>query len=129
MRCWRDLAQNRAGAVRVAATRNKNNYLNAQFVRLRARRGPQKAIIAVAASILTNGSLPATDAAVQGRCFNYRAAARIRYRPKAIFTPLALRLRLIPWCVDTIWITTPLSFFIAVALAPPATATPAETAV
>jgi transposase len=36
-----------------AATRNKNNYLHAQFVRLRTRRGPQKAIIAVAASILT----------------------------------------------------------------------------
>jgi transposase len=36
-----------------AATRNKNNYLHAQFIRLRARRGPQKAIIAVAASILT----------------------------------------------------------------------------
>ena len=36
-----------------AATRNKNSYLHAQFVRLRARRGPQKAIIAVAASILT----------------------------------------------------------------------------
>ena len=36
-----------------AATRNKNNYLRAQFVRLRARRGSKKAIIAVAASILT----------------------------------------------------------------------------
>jgi transposase len=36
-----------------AATRNKHNYLHAQFIRLRARRGPQKAIIAVAASILT----------------------------------------------------------------------------
>ena len=36
-----------------AATRNKHNYLHAQFVRLRARRGPQKAIIAVAASILS----------------------------------------------------------------------------
>jgi transposase len=35
-----------------AATRNKHNYLHAQFVRLRAR-GPQKAIIAVAASILS----------------------------------------------------------------------------
>jgi transposase len=35
-----------------AATRNKHNYLHAQFVWLRARRGPQKAIIAVAASIL-----------------------------------------------------------------------------
>src|SRR5216684_911802 len=36
-----------------AATRNKNNYLLAQFVSLRARSGPQKAIIAVAASILS----------------------------------------------------------------------------
>jgi transposase len=36
-----------------AATRNKHNYLYAQFVRLRTRRGPQKAIIAVAASILS----------------------------------------------------------------------------
>jgi hypothetical protein len=36
-----------------AVTRNKHNYLHAQFIRLRARRGPQKAIIAVAASILT----------------------------------------------------------------------------
>jgi len=36
-----------------AATRNKNNYLHAQFVRIRARRGSKKAIIAVAASILT----------------------------------------------------------------------------
>jgi transposase len=36
-----------------AATRNKTNYLHAQFVRIRARRGSKKAIIAVAASILT----------------------------------------------------------------------------
>jgi transposase len=36
-----------------AATRNKKNYFYAQFVRLRARRGPKKAIMAVAASILT----------------------------------------------------------------------------
>ena len=32
----------------------KNNYLHAQFLRLRARRGPKKAILAVAASILTS---------------------------------------------------------------------------
>jgi transposase len=37
-----------------AATRSKNNYLHAQFLRLRARRGPKKAILAVAASILTS---------------------------------------------------------------------------
>jgi transposase len=36
-----------------AAVRNKHNYLCAQFLRLRARRGPKKAILAVAASILT----------------------------------------------------------------------------
>jgi transposase len=36
-----------------AATRKKDSYLRAQFRRLRARRGPKKAICAVAASILT----------------------------------------------------------------------------
>jgi transposase len=36
-----------------AATRMKDSYLQAQFRRLRARRGPRKAICAVAASILT----------------------------------------------------------------------------
>jgi transposase len=36
-----------------AATRRKDSYLNAQYHRIRARRGPKKAIIAVAASILT----------------------------------------------------------------------------
>src|SRR5262249_5213141 len=36
-----------------AATRKKGSYLNAQYHRIRARRGPKKAIVAVAASILT----------------------------------------------------------------------------
>ena len=36
-----------------AAVRKKDSYLRAQFLRLKARRGPKKAIIAVAASILT----------------------------------------------------------------------------
>ena len=36
-----------------AAKRQKNSYYRAQFYRLQARRGPQKAICAVAASILT----------------------------------------------------------------------------
>jgi transposase len=36
-----------------AAARAKNSYLQAQFLRLKARRGPKKAAIAVAASILT----------------------------------------------------------------------------
>ena len=36
-----------------AAKRSKNSYYRAQFLRLSARRGPQKAICAVAASLLT----------------------------------------------------------------------------
>jgi transposase len=36
-----------------AAAHSKNNYLHAQLLRLRARRGPKKAVVAVAASILT----------------------------------------------------------------------------
>ncbi len=36
-----------------AATRVKDSYLRAQFLRLKGRRGPMKAIIAVAASMLT----------------------------------------------------------------------------
>jgi transposase len=36
-----------------AAVRTKNSYLRAQFLRIKARRGPMKAILAVAASILT----------------------------------------------------------------------------
>lgn len=36
-----------------AAARTKNTYLQAQFLRLKARRGPKKAAVAVAASILT----------------------------------------------------------------------------
>ena len=36
-----------------AATRAKNTYLQSQFHRIKSRRGPKKAIIAVAASMLT----------------------------------------------------------------------------
>jgi hypothetical protein len=36
-----------------AAVRSKNTYPQAQFLRLKARRGAKKAVIAVAASILT----------------------------------------------------------------------------
>jgi transposase len=36
-----------------AASRKKNSYFRAQFLRLRARHGPMKAIVAVAASLLT----------------------------------------------------------------------------
>ena len=36
-----------------AAVKKKDSYLQAQFCRIKARRGPKKAIVAVAASILT----------------------------------------------------------------------------
>ena len=36
-----------------AAARSKNTYLRAQFLRLKSRRGPKKAILAVASSMLT----------------------------------------------------------------------------
>jgi hypothetical protein len=36
-----------------AATRKKGSYLHAQHHRIKARRGPEKAILTVAASILT----------------------------------------------------------------------------
>jgi hypothetical protein len=36
-----------------AAVRKKDSYLKAQFLRIKTRRGPKKAIMAVAASILT----------------------------------------------------------------------------
>ena len=36
-----------------AAARKKDSYFKAQFLRLRARRGPKKAVVAVAASMLT----------------------------------------------------------------------------
>ncbi len=37
-----------------AATRKKDSYFHAQFMRLKSRRGPKKAILAVAASMLTD---------------------------------------------------------------------------
>ena len=39
--------------MRWSAARTKGTYFQAQFHRIRARRGPKKAIVAVAASILT----------------------------------------------------------------------------
>jgi hypothetical protein len=39
--------------VRLGSVKKKDSYLQAQFYRIKARRGPKKAIMAVAASILT----------------------------------------------------------------------------
>ena len=49
----RAVAQDRAGAIGLGCSRNQNSYLRAQFLRIKSRRGPKKAIVAVAASILT----------------------------------------------------------------------------
>ncbi len=49
-----------------AAKRAKDSYYRAQFFRLQAKRGPQKAICAVAASILTAIST-ATTCMIVGR--------------------------------------------------------------
>jgi transposase len=46
-------AQNHAVQCAWAAVKKKDSYLQAQFYRIRARRGPKKAIIAVVASTLT----------------------------------------------------------------------------
>lgn len=46
-----------------AAVRTKNSYLQTQFLRLKARRGPRKAILAVAASMLTAAYHMLRDAA------------------------------------------------------------------
>ncbi len=49
----RPLAQERARRGGLAAANTRGSYLRAQFLRLRARRGPKKAVVAVAASMLT----------------------------------------------------------------------------
>ena len=47
------MAQARAHFGAWAAVRGREGYLRAQFLRLKQRRGPMKAIVAVAASMLT----------------------------------------------------------------------------
>jgi len=46
----------RSPRMNVGGCRTKNRYLRAQFLRLKSRRGPKKAILAVAASMLTAAS-------------------------------------------------------------------------
>ena len=47
------MAENHGGARRLGRGRTKDSYFHAQFARLKRRRGPKKAIVAVAASMLT----------------------------------------------------------------------------
>jgi transposase len=72
-----------------AAARTKATYLNAQFVRLRTRRGPKKAVCAVAASILTAAYHMLKD----GTCSEDLGAAHFdRRRPAAQARRLVKRL-------------------------------------
>ena len=60
-----------------AATRKKDSYLRAQFLRLKSRRGPKKAVVAVAASMLTAAYFMLRDGVeyrdLGGRHFTERA--------------------------------------------------------
>jgi transposase len=80
-----------------AAARTKGTYLHAQFVRLRARRGPKKAICAVAASILTSAYHMLKD----GTLYNDLGHAHFdRQRPETQARRLVKRLAELGFSVD-----------------------------
>ena len=66
-----------------AAARKKDSYLQAQFHRLRARRGAKKAIGAVAASILTSGL---SHARSDGTLYHDLGPDHFDHRAKAVNT-------------------------------------------
>lgn len=82
-----------------AAVKSRGTYLQAQFQRLRARRGPKKAIIAVAASMLTaayfilRDRVPYRDLGADhfDRRDKRRAAQRLMQRLEALGFPVDLR--------------------------------------
>jgi transposase len=80
-----------------AAARKKNSYFQAQFLRLKARRGPKKAAIAVAASILTTAYHMLAD----GTCYQDLGADHFARRdpPRAV-AKLANRIRSLGYEVD-----------------------------
>ena len=80
-----------------AATRKKDSYLQAQVLRLRARRGPKKAICAVAASILTAAYHMLRD----GTLYQDLGAAHFdRRQPQAQARRLVKRLTELGFSVD-----------------------------
>jgi transposase len=73
-----------------AASRKKNSYFEAQFLRLKARRGPKKAAVAVAASILTTAYHMLAD----GTCYQDLGADHFaRRNPARTVAKLANRIR------------------------------------
>jgi transposase len=80
-----------------AAARKHDSYLRAQFLRLKSRRGPKKAIIAVAASMLTAAYYMLRD----GVDYRDLGAAHFDRRDKAkLATRLLARLRDLGFNVD-----------------------------
>jgi transposase len=79
-----------------AASRKKDGYLRSQFLRIKSRRGPKKAIMAVAASILTSAYHLVRDAVPYKdlgplyllRLDHERAAARLTQRLRNLFATL-----------------------------------------
>ena len=86
-----------------AAARSKGTYLNAQFLRLRARRGPKKAVVAVAASMLTSAYYMLRDdrtyADLGGQHFDNLNKAKITTRLVHRLTDLGYRVDLKPAAV------------------------------
>jgi transposase len=73
-----------------AAARKKNSYFEAQYLRLKARRGPKKAVVAVAASILTTAYHMLAD----GTCYQDLGADHFaRRNPRRVVAKLASRIR------------------------------------
>jgi transposase len=73
-----------------AAARKKNSYFQAQFLRLKARCGPKKAAIAVAASILNTAYHMLAD----GTCYQDLGADHFaRHNPARAAAKLASRIR------------------------------------
>jgi len=73
-----------------AAGKKKNSYFEAQYLRLKARRGPKKAVIAVAASILKTAYHMLAD----GTCYQDLGADYfVRRDPRRVVAKLASRIR------------------------------------
>jgi transposase len=80
-----------------AAARKKNSYFQAQFLRLKARCGPKKAVVAVAASLLTTVYHMLAD----GTCYQDLGADHFARRdPARIVAKLANRIRTLGYAVD-----------------------------
>jgi transposase len=80
-----------------AAAKKKSSYFEAQYLRLKARRGPKKAVIAVAASILKTAYHMLAD----GTCYQDLGADYFARRdPRRVVAKLASRIRSLGYHVE-----------------------------